>query len=489
MTMQGPRLEEATAMDVAGETQNISVLRETNDETTATMQPPRPAVVVVADPEPMVTMLHASGKLSVHTQGLVEQSPSVTSPPRPKLSVTLPSSFDDVPDEPRGELEPLQVGDSCLVRWRNNERKLMATVVARKPLGFRYNDKRNNKKLFPTWKDNGDAASSRNKRKLPPTQDENENDAEEIGTTNNIYTDFDPFLTQQNYSADQIEYYVHYQGFDRRLDEWVTLDKFELHTLSRQNSLQQRAVLPGSGFNSGNNTPRSGSNTPRNALTAADRRPSNGSLGSYDAEETIDTLILSGGNWHGGGSLRSSGGGGGNHRPSNDPALAHFEHEHEEQTKIKNIDRVIMADWEIESWYYSPFPASYHDLPVIYVCEFCLTYFRNAKNYYRHCTVDCKHRKPPGTEIYRHDNIVAFELDGSQHVVYCQKLCLLAKLFLDHKTLYYDTTPFMFYVVTQSDEAGHCHIVGYFSKEKTSEQGYNLACILTFPHYQKVSLS
>jgi histone acetyltransferase MYST1 len=27
--------------------------------------------------------------------------------------------------------------------------------------------------------------------------------------------------------------------------------------------------------------------------------------------------------------------------------------------------------------------------------------------------------------------------------------------------------------------------VGYFSKEKNSEEGYNLACILTLPCYQK----
>jgi hypothetical protein len=30
--------------------------------------------------------------------------------------------------------------------------------------------------------------------------------------------------------------------------------------------------------------------------------------------------------------------------------------------------------------------------------------------------------------------------------VYCQCLCLLAKLFLDHKALYYDVDPFLFYV-------------------------------------------
>lgn len=29
------------------------------------------------------------------------------------------------------------------------------------------------------------------------------------------------------------------------------------------------------------------------------------------------------------------------------------------------------------------------------------------------------------------------------------------------------------------------HIVGYFSKEKCSAEGYNLACILTLPPYQR----
>lgn len=35
--------------------------------------------------------------------------------------------------------------------------------------------------------------------------------------------------------------------------------------------------------------------------------------------------------------------------------------------------------------------------------------------------------------------------------IYCQSLCLLSKLFLDHKTLYYDVEPFHFYVMTEVD--------------------------------------
>jgi len=61
---------------------------------------------------------------------------------------------------------------------------------------------------------------------------------------------------------------------------------------------------------------------------------------------------------------------------------------------------------------------------------------------------------------------------------------LLAKLFLDHKTLYYDVEPFLFYIMCECDTRG-CHMVGYFSKEKDSPDDYNLACILTLPPYQR----
>ncbi|KAL0232945.1 hypothetical protein GEMRC1_011692 [Eukaryota sp. GEM-RC1] len=77
-----------------------------------------------------------------------------------------------------------------------------------------------------------------------------------------------------------------------------------------------------------------------------------------------------------------------------------------------------------------------------------------------------------------------FEINGTLQRLYCQNLCLLAKLFLDHKTLHFDVDPFMFYILTENDYSGS-RIVGYFSKEKHSKDGYNLACILTMPAHQK----
>jgi len=44
--------------------------------------------------------------------------------------------------------------------------------------------------------------------------------------------------------------------------------------------------------------------------------------------------------------------------------------------------------------------------------------------------------------------------------------------------------PFLFYCMCTRDETG-CHLTGYFSKEKDSAEGYNLACILTLPQYQR----
>merc|ERR1712194_498742 len=65
-------------------------------------------------------------------------------------------------------------------------------------------------------------------------------------------------------------------------------------------------------------------------------------------------------------------------------------------------------------------------------------------------------RHPPGNEIYRSGNLSMFEVDGFEERFYCQNLCYIAKLFLDHKTLYFDVDPFLFYVLCELDERGGC---------------------------------
>jgi len=142
-----------------------------------------------------------------------------------------------------------------------------------------------------------------------------------------------------------------------------------------------------------------------------------------------------------------------------------------------------VRNYLVEAWCFSPYPKTIAEGEIIYICEFCLYYFNAMDNLIQHAK-ECKLRHPPGREIYRDGDISFFECDGHIQKNYCRNLALLSKLFLDHKSLYYDIDVFMFYVLCRLEENGH-QIVGYFSKEKISEQGYNLACILTLPFEQR----
>ena len=160
--------------------------------------------------------------------------------------------------------------------------------------------------------------------------------------------------------------------------------------------------------------------------------------------------------------------------------------EHEEVTKVKNVNFVRLGRHTIEAWYFSPFPQEYWKDGVtdtLYMDEYTLKFFLSERELLDFRS-KCSMMHPPGDELYRHQGIAMFEVDGSLQKEYCQNLSYLAKMFLDHKTLYYDVDPFLFYVMCEVDEHGY-HIVGYYSKEKYSEAGYNLACILTLPPYQR----
>ena len=101
-------------------------------------------------------------------------------------------------------------------------------------------------------------------------------------------------------------------------------------------------------------------------------------------------------------------------------------------------------------------PEEYGKQTKLWICEYCLKYMRLERSYVKHLA-ECQLRQPLGKEIYRKGTLSVFEVNGSDHKVYCQNLCLLAKLFLDHKTLYFDVEPFLFYVLAEVDRQG-CHI-------------------------------
>lgn len=133
---------------------------------------------------------------------------------------------------------------------------------------------------------------------------------------------------------------------------------------------------------------------------------------------------------------------------------------------MKNINTIELGKYEIDTWYYAPYPDNFADCSKLYMCDFCLKYMKKKKTLNRHkvrpllllvlnhVKEKCKLRHPPGNEIYRKDDISMFEVDGKTTKIYCQNLCLLAKLFLDHKTLYYDVEPFLFYILTEYYDNG-----------------------------------
>lgn len=85
------------------------------------------------------------------------------------------------------------------------------------------------------------------------------------------------------------------------------------------------------------------------------------------------------------------------------------------------------------------------------------------------------------------------------HQLFAQNLSLFAKLFLDTKSVFFDVSSFLYYLLVQrlSPSANQTNgtvapdggqVVGFYSKEKMSWDNNNLACILVFPPWQRKGL-
>ena len=341
-------------------------------------------------------------------------------------------------------------------------------------------------------------------------------------------------------------FYVHYEEFNKRLDEWVPASRLDLtrevewpapekpdrkKTAAAQSKLTSAtSSTPTQKAHKGLKRPRPGASIPISSSIAS---PSPSTPGDPSGSTLIATSLNSQGLLpklftKGGASgkenapsssialVRSEVSNGPTPKPEDDEMLdlvdvadaataakatvveGSFSREDEieklrtsgsmtqnqtEISRVRNLSKLQMGRFEMEPWYFSPYPVEFTEEDLVYICEFCLGYFGDDFRFQRHRS-KCALLHPPGNEIYRDDHVSFFEIDGRRQRTWCRNLCLLSKLFLDHKTLYYDVDPFLFYCMTTRDEYGH-HLVGYFSKEKESAEGYNVACILTLPQYQR----
>lgn len=257
-------------------------------------------------------------------------------------------------------------------------------------------------------------------------------------------------------------YYVHYNDFNRRMDEWIDTSRiiarpsealvYDANLKSKSDSLSNDYTIE--------------SKQPTKKYRVSETHDSNSSC----ANERIQITTVS--------------------------ELDHDEHEgldaasvleHEEVTKVKNFLNVQFGKHVMECWYFSPLPKEYYVNPpihCIYFCEFTFRFFKTKAELTRFQSNLKLVRHPPGDEIYRDSHLSMFEIDGAIDKIYCQNLCYFAKLFLDHKTLYWDVDPFLYYVLCTYDNRGY-HPVGYFSKEKYVFD-YSIA-LLRFNAFQSFS--
>ncbi|KAK0419427.1 hypothetical protein QR680_014138 [Steinernema hermaphroditum] len=283
--------------------------------------------------------------------------------------------------------------------------------------------------------------------------------------------------------AGENKYYVHYVDCNRRLDEWVGPTHLRLSqvTFAFRGGKNHRANA--SVISEASSRASSPDVLPQKKRRRIGRAPVVQPSDCLEAlkidESSLDSVSNMAPPSPGAMSTASA-----SAAPSLRGSMTAHGHSEDALTRIRNIEEIQLGRWCMQPWYFSPYPQELVTTQqCIYLCEFCLRYHKSPATLKRHVE-KCRYNHPPGNEIYRKGIHSFFEIDGRKNKAYSQNLCLLAKLFLDHKTLYYDTDPFLFYVLTEQDEIGF-HIVGYFSKEKESAEEYNVACILVLPPYQK----
>jgi hypothetical protein len=160
--------------------------------------------------------------------------------------------------------------------------------------------------------------------------------------------------------------------------------------------------------------------------------------------------------------------------------------------------QIYIGNFCMDAWFSSPIPGEqYRNAKRLFFNEVTMRYYRTKRAYAESLSpaVGVDRRCPPGSKVYEdeEDKLCLFKIDGAKEKLFCQGLCLLSKMFLDHKTIYFDVSPFFFYVLCErtdvpgagGSKVARYHPVGYFSKEKNSANNYNLACICVLPPFQR----
>jgi len=124
-----------------------------------------------------------------------------------------------------------------------------------------------------------------------------------------------------------IEYYVHYLDFNRRLDEWITPDQIDPSRVEERPPDKSEKE-----------------STKGGRKTGRQKRKAEGSPSKNDKEDA--------------------------------------DKEHDEMSKVKNVNTIEFGRYEIDTWYFSPYPEEFSNCSKLYICEFCLKYMKKKKKPY-----------------------------------------------------------------------------------------------------------
>lgn len=206
----------------------------------------------------------------------------------------------------------------------------------------------------------------------------------QIGQTYNIRrqdgTLHEATIIQTRETEDKIrEYYVHYSGLNRRLDQWVGVDQ-----ILSANSIDDDETTSGDNSKGQSPTQSVSSQSNVNLLRSSTILKSlNNSALLNDSSPVVDNS-----------ERKITRNQKRRHDEINhvqkpysemDPTTAALEKEHEAITKVKFIDTLRIGKFEIDTWYFSPYPDEYGKVKTLYVCEYCLKYMKYESTYRRHC--------------------------------------------------------------------------------------------------------
>ena len=201
-------------------------------------------------------------------------------------------------------------------------------------------------------------------------------------------------------AAERFSYYVHYIGTDRRLDEWVGEELIVLEAAAATSALPNAAKAEPM------------RRATRNMKRRNDEINCVQSVSSYDEalerEHEESTKVWSEGRELTQSSPRTCS----ELTQSQSKPTQHEPIEHPLDSplpfhppfpllhQVKNIESIEIGRFELDAWYFSPYPDVYGTVPKLYLCEYTLKYMRKRAALEAHRARETR-RAPPGTLIYR----------------------------------------------------------------------------------------